>query len=371
MMEKNIKVYIDLNSIYSKSNQTYNEDYMNICIQFAKVADLVVVYSEAIEFEEVIKHINNRIKGVSFFSCDCIENIVLDEPDEKAVFVISSIYKEVKIQKNIIKLSLDFDFIQNKYLNTSFVEVAKEKLIYNLFSDDFSFLINKDTMKEFKFIQSVFQKNGLYSGKLLDCCCGVGRHDILLSKQGYEIVGIDISQNQIATARRTNKNDLIDYIVGDIRNYKPPYEYFDSAICMWTSVNYLSKKEMVVFFDNVYNGLKKSSIFILDTKNFASPIEYKLYSKKLVKNTKKIHIFVIKRIKNKVQTSKYIYFIYDTFNHETEFFVDNELINIYTQDDILDMAQSKFSIIDVYGDYDACPYDEKKSDRMILVLKKL
>ncbi len=38
-MEKNIKVYIDLESIYSKSNQTYNEDYMNICIQIAKIAE--------------------------------------------------------------------------------------------------------------------------------------------------------------------------------------------------------------------------------------------------------------------------------------------------------------------------------------------
>ncbi len=295
----------------------------------------------------------------------------MDEPNEKAVLVISSIYTEVKIQKNIIKLSLDFDFIHNKYLNTSFVEAAKEKLIYNLFSKDFSFLINKDTIKECEFIQSVLQKNSLYSGKILDCCCGVGRHDILLSNQGYEILGIDISQNQIATAKRTNKNNLVDYIVGDIRNYKPDYEQFDAAICMWTSFNYLDKKEMDIFFDNVYNGLKNNSIFILDTKNFASPIEYKLYSKKLVKDTKKVHIIVIKRIKNKIQTSKYIYFIYDTFNQQTEFFVDNELINIYTEEDILDMARSRFSIIDVYGDYDANPYAEKRSDRMILVLKKL
>ena len=150
MMDKKIKIYLDLNSIYNKANQTYNEDYMNLCFKFADIADLTIVFSETVEIDKLKKQLTNQRKNVTFFVCESIENINIEipTPDIKAVFVISNIYTTVKKENNIIRFSLDFDSIENKYSDTSLVSLAKEKLIYNLFSNDFSFLINKDTKNE-------------------------------------------------------------------------------------------------------------------------------------------------------------------------------------------------------------------------------
>ena len=370
-MDKNIKIYFDLNSIYNKSNQTYSEDYMNLCFKFADVANLTIVFSEIVEINKLKKQLDNQHKNVTFLVCESIENINVEDPDIKAIFVISNIYQTVKIEKNIIKFSLDFDSIENRYSDTSLVSLAKEKLIYNLFSSDFSFLINKDTKNECYFLQSIFRKNNISSGKIIDCCCGVGRHDVLLSNCGYEILGIDISKKQIETANRTNKNRLVNYMVGDILNYKLPYKKFDGAFCMWTSFNYFNKEEMNSFVNNVYEGLKDGAIFILDTKNFTSPTQYKTYLKNFENEMKKVFILVVKRVKNRMQTSKYIYFIYDKSTQKTDCFIDNELINIYTKTDILNIVKGKFSIIDAYGDYDTSSFAKDKSDRMILVLKKI
>lgn len=370
-MDKNIKIFFDLNSIYNKSNKTYREDYMNLCFEFADIADLTIVFSEVFEINKLKKQLNLQCKNVTFITCESIENINFDIPEAKAIFVISDMYKTVEIERKIIKFSLDFDSIENRYSNASLVSLVKEKLIYNLFSSDFSFLINKDTKNECNFLQYVFQKNNISSGKILDCCCGVGRHDALLSNCGYEILGIDISEKQIETANKTNKNNLINYMVGDIRNYKLPYKQFNGAFCMWTSFNYFNKEEMHSFINNVYEGLKDGAIFILDTKNFTSPTQYKTYIKTLENETKKVFILVIKRVKNKMQTSKYIYFIYDKSAQKADCFVDNELINIYTKTNILNIVKDKFLIIDAFGGYDASPFNKDKSDRMILVLKKV
>ncbi len=69
--------------------------------------------------------------------------------------------------------------------------------------------------------------------KILDVGCGTGRHSIELSKRGYLLTGIDLSDSQLKKAgEKAKMNNLeIDFLKHDARNF--PFEnQFDVAIML-------------------------------------------------------------------------------------------------------------------------------------------
>jgi SAM-dependent methyltransferase len=98
---------------------------------------------------------------------------------------------------------------------------------------------DKDYQKECDFLEEVFKK---YSGKvktILDMGCGTGGHAIILAKNGYEIYGIDRSQEMldIAIRKAERKNLSIEVIQGDITNIKLKRK-FDAVISMFAVMSY-------------------------------------------------------------------------------------------------------------------------------------
>ncbi|MCZ8522862.1 MULTISPECIES: class I SAM-dependent methyltransferase [Paenibacillus] len=74
---------------------------------------------------------------------------------------------------------------------------------------------------------------------LLDVCCGFGRFSGALHKLGYQVTGLDLSQDQIEEARRSNPGP--DYIVTDMCHL--PDRRFDAVINMYTSFGYYKTEE--------------------------------------------------------------------------------------------------------------------------------
>ena len=68
--------------------------------------------------------------------------------------------------------------------------------------DDESF--TKGTLGECDFIEK--ELNFDKSLKILDVGCGTGRHSIELSRRGYKITGIDMSESQLETSKRKGKD---------------------------------------------------------------------------------------------------------------------------------------------------------------------
>src|SRR5438132_5944651 len=69
--------------------------------------------------------------------------------------------------------------------------------------------------------------------KILDVCCGMGRHARALSERGYSITGIDRDPDAIAKACELGGGS--NYAVADIRDYQPEPKMFDAAIVMGQS----------------------------------------------------------------------------------------------------------------------------------------
>lgn len=60
-------------------------------------------------------------------------------------------------------------------------------------------------------LSKVFQENGYdYKAKILDCACGIGTQSIGLAKLGYNVIGSDISDGEIAEARIRAKDNNVN-----------------------------------------------------------------------------------------------------------------------------------------------------------------
>ncbi len=74
-----------------------------------------------------------------------------------------------------------------------------EKLFEN-YSDTYDKeVFTKGTLGECDFIEE--EINYDKSLKIIDVGCGTGRHAIELTKRGYDVTGIDLSDNQLDKAR--------------------------------------------------------------------------------------------------------------------------------------------------------------------------
>lgn len=111
--------------------------------------------------------------------------------------------------------------------------------------------------------------------KILDVGCGTGRHSIELSKRGYSVTGIDLSESQLARARdkAITENLKINFQKQDARNL-PFDKEFDAAIMLCEGGFPLMESDEMNFeiLKNVTKSLKDKSKFIFTTLNGLFPL---------------------------------------------------------------------------------------------------
>ena len=101
--------------------------------------------------------------------------------------------------------------------------------------------------------------------KLLDLCCGMGRHARGLASQGYSVTGIDRDSNAIGKARELGAGP--NYAVADIRNYQPVAETFDAVIAMGQSFGHFDAGTNRDILRRLANDVRKGGRVILDLWN--------------------------------------------------------------------------------------------------------
>lgn len=122
--------------------------------------------------------------------------------------------------------------------------------------------------KEVKYLESIIKK--YKAKKILDLGCGTGRHTLALAKKGYDIIGVDISEDMIDIALLKKNNADINtwlnttFVVGDMRNTYCGSN-FDLIYSMFQSMNYLlTDSNLRDTLYNVNTQLKKGGIFVFD-----------------------------------------------------------------------------------------------------------
>ena len=102
---------------------------------------------------------------------------------------------------------------------------------------------NRNDLEAKKFIQTLMGHLKLpKSSKILDLACGKGRHSKTLNELGYDVLGVDLSENSINEAKRLS-NDTLSFRVHDMREVLVGTK-FDAIFNLFTSFGYFdSNKE--------------------------------------------------------------------------------------------------------------------------------
>ena len=107
-----------------------------------------------------------------------------------------------------------------------------------------------------------------FKGKrILDLCCGPGRHSIALAKKGFQVTAVDLSPFLLEKAMVAAKaeNIELEWVREDMRKFSRPGT-FDLIINLFTSFGYFDdEKDNEVVLSMMYDNLKKGGMVVVDT----------------------------------------------------------------------------------------------------------
>ncbi|MGY4384756.1 SAM-dependent methyltransferase [Pedobacter sp. UYP24] len=198
--------------------------------------------------------------------------------------------------------------------------------------------------------------------RILDIACGRGRHAIYLNKKGYDVTGIDLSEQSIKYAQQFEKKNL-HFFVHDMRKLAF-INYFDIALNMFTSFGYFeSEKDHVNALKSFRKGLKAEGTLVIDYFNTQKIL------KNLTNQETKTMDGIEFHLHKFVSEGKIIKHI--NFEHKGKAYAFEERVQAFTLLDFERMfKQAGLKISAIFGDYGLEAFDECKSDRLILVCHK-
>ncbi|MCM2271605.1 MAG: class I SAM-dependent methyltransferase [candidate division Zixibacteria bacterium] len=98
--------------------------------------------------------------------------------------------------------------------------------------------------------------------RILDLCCGTGQLAARLGSAGYDVLGVDISQEMLIYARQNAPN--ANFVVADARSFELSAPVF-AALSLFDSLNHImSIVELEKVFERVHTSLKPGGIFMFD-----------------------------------------------------------------------------------------------------------
>src|SRR5512134_134703 len=101
-----------------------------------------------------------------------------------------------------------------------------------------------------------------------DLGCGRGRHAIPLSRRGYRVTGVDLSEKMLRVARERAEREgaPVEWVREDMREFVRPAA-FDVFLSLFSSFGYFGDEENQKVLDNVGRSLKRGGVLLLDLRN--------------------------------------------------------------------------------------------------------
>jgi len=198
--------------------------------------------------------------------------------------------------------------------------------------------------------------------KLIDIACGKGRHATYFNSLGLNVVGVDLSPNSIASAKK-NENETLQFSVHDMREIYQK-NHFDVVTNLFTSFGYFdNEKDEQRALNAMATNLKSEGVLIIDFMNAEKVIA------NLVLKEQKIIDGITFNITRKTESNHIIKDIEILDKVVKQHF--QEKVKALTLDDFSNfISKAGLKIIDIFGNYMLEGFDSIISDRLILICKK-
>ncbi|HPR77552.1 MAG TPA: methyltransferase domain-containing protein [Candidatus Limiplasma sp.] len=116
------------------------------------------------------------------------------------------------------------------------------------------------------FYQGLLSLYGVRTGKVCECACGTGGLTIPLSAMGYQMTGVDLSEEMLfeASQKARRAGAMIPFIKQDMRALRL-HRRMDAVLCTCDGVNYLpSPDDVLTFFYAAGNALRPGGALVFD-----------------------------------------------------------------------------------------------------------
>lgn len=129
---------------------------------------------------------------------------------------------------------------------------------------------NKDYPGEVEYILSLLNKYQPNLKSILELGCGTGKHALILSEKGYQIDGVDLSDEMISIAYDQNQKlpqniaSNVQFEQGDLRTVRMGKKY-DAIVSLFHVMSYqTSNEDLSAAFATAKAHLKPGGVFLFD-----------------------------------------------------------------------------------------------------------
>lgn len=116
------------------------------------------------------------------------------------------------------------------------------------------------------YIEKIFNQYNSTPQLVLDLGCGTGSMTNLMASKGYEMIGVDLSEDMLSVAKQKAKDENLEvmYLNQDMTELDL-YGTIDAVISVGDSLNYVTEKEdLLEAFKKVNLFLNPGGLFIFD-----------------------------------------------------------------------------------------------------------
>jgi len=250
-------------------------------------------------------------------------------------------------------------------LSTNTVQLSEREWFEEWFDSPYYHLLyrHRDLDEADRFIDRLTTHLRIPAGaRVLDLACGRGRFSIHLAKEGFRVMGVDLSAQSIEKAQAF-AHERLEFHTHDMRL---PFrkEYFDYVFNFFTSFGYFhDEADELQTLQSVSANLKEEGIFALDFFNSNYVIQNLLGRE--TKTIGDLTFEIEKKIEGR-QVTKDIRFEDQGQRH---FF--RERVRLFQYEDFERLFRAAgLSIFQTYGDYQLGAFDAQRSPRLILLAQK-
>ena len=141
-------------------------------------------------------------------------------------------------------------------------------MAYNEFAyfyDEFNGEADYDAL--YRYITAELQAHGIRDGILADLGCGTGDLTLMLTQAGYDVIGIDRSEEMLAQAveKCRGAGEIAPMFLHQSMERLDLYGTIDACVCCLDSVNYVTRpKTLAKAFQRVHTFLMPGGLFLFD-----------------------------------------------------------------------------------------------------------
>jgi len=205
------------------------------------------------------------------------------------------------------------------------------------------------------------------AARVLDLCCGVGRHALELARRGFSVTGVDRTAQFLDQARQQAQEEglVIEFVQQDMLEFKRP-DSFDLALNLNTSFGYFEDPaDDLQVLRNIHASLRLGGSIVLET--IGKEVLARIFQERDWSEIEG-NLFLQERRPSEDWGRMNLRWIKITSGQKEEWSFTHRLFAA-TELAAL-MREAGFQSVKTYGDLEGGPYDNTAS-RLVVVAKKV